>query len=222
MRFKKLDAIHIHPPKTGGTTIRYELLRQLEPELHKALGGKFVLKMLQHPEYNPVKRRARKSHSTAMEWIEAIGEHEFSTMWSFGFIRNPFDQIRSLFKQLTYMDVKINDRFEPYMTMTWEEFVMGDGPHSMVGNHELIDQRSYFVNESGRVLVDDIYVFDNYSRSVVEISRKLGVLINQKRKWRKTDKGEFAYTPEMIEKVMDNYGSTYEFYKQVKFQKQLI
>jgi hypothetical protein len=67
------DHIFIHVSKTGGTSIRVAL---------KKLGSLY---------------NVRVPHQMVKEWIDDIGEEEYSKKFTFAFVRNPWDRMASLF-----------------------------------------------------------------------------------------------------------------------------
>lgn len=215
MRFSKINTLHIHIPKTGGTTIAFEIAKTLEPRAFKRHGGKFIMRLLRDERYSVVLKMAQKSHVYAKDYREKMGEEEYDLMYKFGIIRNPFSQMRSLFSQLKVMDLKINPRFKPYKTMNFETFIMGEGEFSLEGNDTLVDQKKFLTDEEGEIIVDDIFLFEEYDKAVSYVSKQVGIDIDLNKKWRET-KSVSKYTPEMIERVMNLFGDTYEFYTKVK------
>ena len=214
MLFKPLNTLHIHIPKTGGTTISANLLRVLEPKRWNRLKGRIILDALMNQKYSPVDKKIEKAHIEASEYKKVLGE-DYDKLWKFAILRNPFSQIRSLFNQLTLMNLEVNERFKPYKTMNFQEFILGRGECSLEGNRSLIDQKKYVTDEKGNIIVDKLYIFEEYSKAIEDISKKTGVKIESDKKWRETTP-EQRYTPKMIDRVMDLYGETYEFYKYVK------
>lgn len=230
MRFKEIDVLFVHIPKTGGTTITYSIAKNVYKEefnkyVNNGKKSNFILGLYNYNERRVIKRSKRKAHGTALEYRNILGEEVYNKHYSFAFIRNPFEQIRSLFLQLTYMNIKQNPRFKPYKTMTFEEFIMGSGKYSMEGNDFLLDQKRFVTDESGEnIIVDDLFCFDYYKESVSIVSKKINIHINTDRKLRVTEDDGAMYNPDMVSKVVDNYGHVYEFYKKVKkdFEKDVL
>jgi hypothetical protein len=217
MRFKEANILFVHVPKTGGTTITYSIAKELYKDKYNDKSGSFVLDLYNDNEKRVIERHKRKAHVYAYDYRNILGEDVYNNHYTFAFIRNPFEQIRSLFIQLTLMNIEQNPRFKPYKNMTFFDFVMGSGKHSMESNDVLLDQKRYVTDESGEnIIVDDIFPFDYFMESVKVISDKTGIDIDTSKVLRRTPSSGHMYTPEMITKVVDKYIHVYNFYKKVK------
>lgn len=214
MRFPAINTLHIHVPKTGGTTITNAILRKLYP---KKANNSSIPSLYHDKELSVVNKVVNKAHVFASEYRGAMGFKEYNRHYTFALTRNPFEQIRSLYSQLTYMNIEQNPRFIPYKTMTFEEFVMGDGENSMVGNDDLIDQLKYITDTDGKtIIVDDVFPFDHYRKVLAILEKKLGLPISANKVFRKTNNVGDCYTPEMASRVVDLYGHVYELHKKIK------
>ena len=220
MRFPEIDTLFIHVPKTGGTTITLSMAKQLYPEeakLKSRSGSSFLFDLYKDNEKRVIGRNTRKAHVYAYQYKKILGEELYNKHYTFGFVRNPFEQIRSLYAQLTYMDITVNSRFIPYKNMTFEEFIMGTGEYSLEGNKDVVDQEKYFKDRRRKnIIVDDIFLYEYYNESIDVINRKLGLEINTDIVMRKTKNKDDCYSPQMASRVIDLYGRVYDFYKQVK------
>lgn len=208
MIFKDIKTIFVHIPKTGGTTITSGILSSLDSEfgMHKLFSV--------YKKNNVTGRKRDRAHITALDYKKKV--KDFDNYWKFTIIRNPFEQILSLYKQLTYMNLNVNKRFEPYKTMSFEEFIMSDDPEfSMIGNSRLINQKKFITDEKGNIIVDKIYIYKDFNSVCNELNKKLNVNIDSSVFHRKTFEKD-NYNPDMIERVLDKFGHVYGFYKEVK------
>lgn len=223
MRFPEIDTLFVHVPKTGGTTISLEVSKYLYPEEFKK--GRSIIDMYKVKERRVVDRDVRKAHVYAYQYRDKLGEELYNKHFSFAFIRNPFEQIRSLFLQLTYMNVDQNPKFLPYKKMSFERFILSDGLHSLDGNDEFVNQSRYILDKNEKeIIVDQVLPFDYYHESLKILSVRLGIPINKKVIMRATKGVGHTYTPEMASKVIDRYGQVYELYKKIKkdFEKNVL
>lgn len=209
MRFKEINTLFIHVPKTGGTTITHEIAKYLYGRQRN------TIQLYDDPDKVIVKRSTRKAHVYARIYKRILGKVEYENLYTFGFIREPFSQISSLFSQLNSMNLSINPRFKPYKTMSFENFIFREDKFGMLGNSSLIRQDKYLKDRLNRIMVDDIFPFEYYKESLKILSKKINIPLIGYRKLRET-KRNYTYTPAMINKVLDNFYNVYEFHKEVK------
>lgn len=214
MIFPEKKVIFVHIPKTGGTTVTFSMASQIYNSHYinecKENKSKFLTWI--YNKHNVSDRKIRKAHLSAIEYKENV--KDFDKYWKFTIIRNPFDQISSLFNQLKMMNVEINKRFLPYKKMNFEEYVLNDGKFSIKGDDQLIDQKKMITHDD-KIIVDNIYLYDDYNSCVKSIKSKCDLTVNVDLKLRET-KTKNLYNPEMVNKVLDLYGDTYELYRKVK------
>lgn len=217
MRFKEINTLFIHIPKTGGTTITYEIAKHLYDVTEN------IFSLYKDNEKTVVKKSSRKAHTYAKSYRKVLGDEEYNKLYTFSFVREPFSQIASLFYQLNSMNLNVNERFRPYKEMNFEEFIMRNDGYGMVNNLMLIDQVKFLTDLEGNIIVEDIFPFEYFEESLKILSKKLNIPFSTERKFRETN-NNLKYTPKMISRVLDFYFHVYKFHKEVKenFEKNVL
>jgi len=78
--------VFVHIFKTAGTSIKRAIRRYAMPTWHE--GANFVFKRIGVPQFGPP---SRGDHFRATDLIGEIGHEQFDRMFSFAFVRNPWD-----------------------------------------------------------------------------------------------------------------------------------
>lgn len=161
--------IFVEVPKTGSSSIRsilgyppkphlniIQIQNQLE-EYWTHYGG--IHNRLLSSLYLLIPKRYRK------HW----GRKMFDGYYKFGFVRNPWDRVVSLYHRQE--GLQLRDR------MTFEEFVDWIKYSSSTCNHPVphTNQLDWFVDPHGNLMVDFIGKFENLSSDWDLISSKLGI-----------------------------------------------
>lgn len=122
-------------------------------------------------------------------------------------IRNPFEQIQSLFKQLTPVQKG---------ETTFEQFVTCESDRSIATFDFYVDQCQYIFDDEGVQLVDNLYPFDYLPQVISRLGEKFGFTPDEGTRLWATHPKTLVYSPKMIDCVMDRLGSTYDLYRQTK------
>jgi hypothetical protein len=84
--------LFVHIPKTGGNSIQSVLARYSEDEIVRRPGQDGIERFgVSNSKYK------LKKHSPLADYRAALGEHEFSQLYKFAAVRNPWDRIVSLY-----------------------------------------------------------------------------------------------------------------------------
>jgi hypothetical protein len=84
--------LFVHIPKTGGNSIQSLLARYSEDEIVRRPGQDGVERFgVVNPKYK------LKKHSPLAEYRAALGEEEFSRLYKFASVRNPWDRVVSFY-----------------------------------------------------------------------------------------------------------------------------
>lgn len=78
--------VFVHIFKTAGTSIKRAVRRYAMPSWHES--ANFIFKRIGVPQYGPP---SRGDHFKASDLIDEIGWSQFDRMFSFAFVRNPWD-----------------------------------------------------------------------------------------------------------------------------------
>lgn len=215
MYYPKLGIIFPHIPKTGGSTLEYFIGELEEPktfELYSKEKQKmeFLNFLYEKNCLSHSKIRWETIHRSANIYAKHLGQERYDACYSFSFIRNPFAQIRSLYTMKYEYKKKVGKNYPK-----WEEFILNDNGKCIEKLRDYFDQNSYVNNENGELMINELFPFEYYKESVILLGKKIGFKPNfSVRLWATNSKYEFS--PDMIERVMDLYGSSYILWKEVK------
>jgi len=166
----KLKCIFIEVPKTASTSIRKVLGFSVRPHLDikeikqemingwpfnkgNGLSGKLYV----FNKFIPLSIRKKKV------------EDKFNTYYKFGFVRNPWDRVVSLYFRKE--GIRMSDK------MSFEEFVVWIQNSSDTCIHASVhkNQLDWFTDENGKVIVDFIGKFENINEDYQIVKNKLGI-----------------------------------------------
>ena len=109
--------VFVHIFKTAGTSIKRAVRRYAMPGWHEA--ANFVLKRIGIPQFGPP---SHGDHFKASDLIGEIGRKEFDRLFSFAFVRNPWDWELSHYRYISkhndhpeHMDVSRLGTFDEYV-----------------------------------------------------------------------------------------------------------
>jgi hypothetical protein len=99
----------------------------------------------------------------------AIGQKQFETYFKFGFVRNPWDRVVSLYERTEAQQMKDRMTFEEFVD--WIQYSSSTCIHSSPHRYQL----DWFVDPDGRVLADFIGRFERLEEDWAFVARKLGI-----------------------------------------------
>jgi hypothetical protein len=215
MYYPKSKVIFPHIPKTGGSSLEYFIGQIEHPEIFRRkkmqVGNKmtFLNEIYRLYSLEPENKRWN-IHRWAIKYLDHLGE-DYDSYYSFSFIRNPFSQVKSLYTMnKEYADKKD----KPYPT--WEEYIWTDNLKiGLIRSSIYLDQKGFVSDKEGNILVNELFPFEYYKECVGLLARKLKFTPDfNVRLW--STKPEYEFNPDMVERVMDLYGDSYELWKKVK------
>jgi hypothetical protein len=164
----KHKCIFVEVPKTGSSSVRAVLGKSPRPHLdlseirklmetcwtYEAGGGRMF-------EYLYL-TRSRKRRI-------AIGRKQFDTYFKFGFVRNPWDRVVSLYERTEPLQMKDKMTFDEFVD--WIQYSSSTCIHSSPHRYQL----DWFVDASGNVLADFIGRFERLEADWDFVAKKLGI-----------------------------------------------
>lgn len=100
---------------------------------------------------------------------ERIGARQFQTYFKFGFVRNPWDRVVSLYERREGLQLREKMTFEEFVE--WMDFSSSTCIHPVPHRNQL----DWFVDPHGNILLDFIGRFENLTEDWIRISRRLGI-----------------------------------------------
>jgi chondroitin 4-sulfotransferase 11 len=161
---RRLGCAFVHVQRTGGDSLEAALVAA-DAEAITALPGL--------PSWEDASRRR---HLYASDLAAALGASEWGSLFSFGFVRNPWERLVSWHAMcLERPDINAFTRHVADELRDFTDFVerAGSGPASKT----TVSQLDYVTDERGRPLVSFIGRFERLEADVAEVSRRLGVLL---------------------------------------------
>jgi Sulfotransferase family len=165
----RYKCIFVEVPKTGSTSVRRILGAAIKP--HLSLSE--IKRMM---ESNWVIRGGRKDR--IMEWLYPMlpaerrkerGRQQFASYFKFGFVRNPWDRVVSLYERNEATQMRQEMTFEEFVR--WIQYSSATCVHSSPHRYQL----DWFVDADGRMLADFIGRFERLQEDWAVIAKKLGV-----------------------------------------------
>lgn len=98
-----------------------------------------------------------------------IGQRQFDTYFKFGFVRNPWDRVVSLYERTEAQQMRDQMTFTEFVE--WIEYSSSTCIHSSPHRYQL----DWFVDPNGKVLADFIGRFERLEGDWAFIARKLGI-----------------------------------------------
>ena len=161
--------IFVEVPKTGSTSVRRILGRAIKP--HMSLSE---IRRLMESYW--VVRGGRKDR--IMEWLYPMlpaeqrkerGRRQFESYFKFGFVRNPWDRVVSLYERNEAVQMRQQMSFEEFAR--WIQYSSSTCVHSSPHRYQL----DWFVDADGKMLADFVGRFERLQEDWAVIAKKLGV-----------------------------------------------
>ena len=160
--------IFVHIFKTAGTSIRRAVRRHAMPAWQEP--ANHVLKRIGIPQYGP---KAYPDHLTASGLIQQTSLEYFNSMFSFAFVRNPWDWELSHYKYILRKPRHPNHD-EAKRLGTFSEYVRWRC------DRKFQLQKSFVVHQGKRV-VDFVGRFESLDADFQEVARRLNISAKLKR-----------------------------------------
>lgn len=182
----KHKCIFVEVPKTGSTSIRAILGKAWKPHLN-------LWQIKDHMENYWTHLGGRKNRMIEIlypalprERRKKTGQEQFETYFKFGFVRNPWDRMVSLYERNEGLQLKDKMSFEEFVD--WAQYSSSTCIHSSPHRYQL----DWFVDPHGNVIADFIGRFEKLEADWDFVSQKLG--INEKLPHRRANPREKHYT----------------------------
>lgn len=165
----KHKCIFVEVPKTGSTSIRYILGKPLKPHLNLWENKKLM-------ESYWTQRGGRKNRileclylTLSQERRMRIGQKQFESYFKFGFVRNPWDRVVSLYERTEALQMRDRMTFEQFVD--WIDYSSSTCLHSSPHRYQL----DWFVDPNGKILADFIGRFERLDEDWAFVAGKLGI-----------------------------------------------
>lgn len=165
----KFKCIFIEVPKTGSSSIRSLLGKPLKPHLNICQ----MRSIMQHyPSYYRHSRNrllASYYELVAPNKRMAKGEGEFGSYFKFGFVRNPWDRVVSLYLRTEGLQMRNEMSFDKFVS--WIKYSSSTSKHPTPH----VNQLDWLVDPHGQLLVDFIGRFENLENDWKTISKRINL-----------------------------------------------
>ena len=165
----KYKCIFVEVPKTGSTSVRAILGKAMTPHLDLWENKRLM-------ESYWTQRGGRKNRILECLYLTlpkerrvAIGQKQFETYFKFGFVRNPWDRVVSLYERTEAQQMRDKMTFDEFVD--WIQYSSSTCIHSSPHRYQL----DWFVDPDGRVLADFIGRFERLEEDWALVARKLGI-----------------------------------------------
>src|SRR5881394_3408108 len=161
--------IFVEVPKTGSTSIRAILGKAWKPHLN-------LWQIKQAMEMSWTRYGGRKNRIRAALYLlqpeerrKETGRRHFEAYFKFGFVRNPWDRVVSLYERNEAVQMRQEMTFEEFVR--WIQYSSSTCIHSSPHRYQL----DWFVDANGKMLADFIGRFERLQEDWAMVAKKLGV-----------------------------------------------
>ena len=165
----KHKCIFVEVPKTGSTSIRAILGKAYIPHLNLV-----EIKTLMENSWTQFGGRTNRIRAALYQLLPRerkidIGRRQFESYFKFGFVRNPWDRVVSLYERTEPIQMKDKMSFDEFVE--WIQFSSATCIHSSPHRYQL----DWFLDGSGNMLADFIGRFECLERDWAVVADKLGI-----------------------------------------------
>ena len=165
----KHKCIFVEVPKTGSTSIRAMLGKAYIPHLNLV-----EIKTLMENSWTQFGGRTNRIRAALYQLLPRerkieIGRRQFESYFKFGFVRNPWDRVVSLYERTEPIQMKDKMSFDEFVE--WIQFSSATCIHSSPHRYQL----DWFLDGSGNMLADFIGRFECLERDWAVVADKLGI-----------------------------------------------
>lgn len=197
MLFRKHNAIFIHIPKTGGSSIEDMIWPDIDSRSEEDLWKGFV-----RPFYNKYQTGGLQ-HLCAHQIRDEVERDFFRDAYKFTMVRNPWDKVIS---QFVFMQKR--DDLRRFIGMEREATLAEYLELILKKEHvQWMEQHRFFLDENGEVMVDDILRFEHFKKDVASVMSRLGITFETFLHRKKGDRRHYStyYDPQTKEMVQEIY-----------------
>tara|TARA_B100000787_G_scaffold82391_1_gene60699 strand:- start:401 stop:1012 length:612 start_codon:yes stop_codon:yes gene_type:complete len=177
----------VHIPKTGGTSLEHAICKEyLKQEQDDKVDLLSYKKYTVHGHFNKkVKGQGGHPHSFISDYDQHLDINDYV---KFTVLRNPFDQLISLYNQLR----KSSD------IPSLNYFILGDENLTIKNVDHFIDQYK-FTHINNELRIDKVFVYDRYYEAQDFVEQRFGLQVDKdKRLWKTEYTGETFSTEAKI------------------------
>jgi hypothetical protein len=165
----KHKCIFVEVPKTGSTSVRAILGKAWKPHLNL-----WQIKQLMETSWTEFGGRSNRIRAalyllTPEERRRETGRRQFESYFKFGFVRNPWDRVVSLYERTEALQLRNEMSFEQFVD--WIQYSSATCVHSSPHRYQL----DWFVDSNGNLLADFIGRFERLDEDWAFVAQKLGV-----------------------------------------------
>ena len=165
----KYKCIFVEVPKTGSTSIRAILGKAYIPHLNLV-----EIKTLMENSWTQFGGRTNRIRGALYQLLPQerkidIGRRQFESYFKFGFVRNPWDRVVSLYERIEPIQMKDKMSFDEFVD--WIQFSSATCTHSSPHRYQL----DWFLDGSGNMLADFIGRFERLDQDWAFVADKLGI-----------------------------------------------
>src|SRR6266852_317995 len=161
--------IFVEVPKTGSTSVRAILGKAWKPHLNLWEIKNLMESYWTH--FGGRKNRILECLYLALskERRLEIGQRQFDSYFKFGFVRNPWDRVVSLYERTEAQQMRNEMTFTEFVE--WIEYSSSTCVHSSPHRYQL----DWFVDPNGKVLANFIGRFERLDEDWAYVAQKLGI-----------------------------------------------
>ncbi len=160
---EKHNYVYVHVYKVAGQSVKLALRRH-DYRWMPGLRNHYS-RLIELPQAYSF--RSLEAHSTAKEIRDYLGPEKWDSMYSFSFVRNPWDWQVSLYHFI--QTNKFNSQRGMVSAMSFDEYI------KWRVEEDLHLQSSFIFDRHGTQLVDFVGRFENLSEDFATVCRKIGV-----------------------------------------------
>lgn len=199
MFFSVYRTIFVHIPKTGGSSLEFAICKKHLPESSDLDTDSYELFTIRGGMNGIQKHTPRgHSHSYISEYHKFL---DINSYLKFTVLRNPFDQVTSLYNQMKLL-MKIP---------SLEYFILSDEKNSFQNLNHYINQYEY-THLNGELAIDKVFVYDRYHEAQDFVEKQFDLKIDRDKKlWATKYTGE-VWSKEMSEKFSSIHHKSIDLY----------
>lgn len=160
----KHNYVYIHVYKVAGQSVKLALRRADFQRMPEPLRDHYA-RLIELPPFYSLK--PYENHSTAAEIRDHLGPERWDSMYTFSFVRNPWDWQVSLYRFIPTN--KFNPQRKMVGEMSFEDYI------EWRVKEDLHLQSSFIFDTDGTQLVDYVGRFENLSEDLAQICATIGL-----------------------------------------------